>query len=66
MWNGIVVSIPLISGNSGPATAGQSEANHLGEGSTTISKESTLQANGGGNGGPLAGNAEGEDIVWSI
>ena len=34
---------------------------HLG--STTISKESTLQANGGGNGGPLAGNAEGEDIV---
>ena len=33
------------------------------EGPTTISKESTLQANGSGSGEPLTGNAEGEDIV---
>ena len=35
----------------------------ISKGSTTISKESTLQANGGGNGKPLTDNAEGEDIV---
>ena len=33
------------------------------EGSTTIPKGSTPQADGGGNGGPLTDNAEGEDIV---
>ena len=33
------------------------------EGSTTIPKGSTSQANGGGSGSPLTGNAEGEDIV---
>lgn len=32
-------------------------------GSTTISKESTSQADGDGNGGPLTVSAEGEDIV---
>ena len=31
--------------------------------STTISNESTSQANGDGSGSPLTGNAEGEDIV---
>lgn len=36
------------------------------EGSTTIAKASTLQANGNGNGEPLTDNAEGEDIVSSI
>ena len=43
---------------------------HLGLGSTTIentsndgSEQSTSQANGDGNGMPLTGNAEGEDIV---
>ena len=32
-------------------------------GSTTISKESTSQANGDGSGEPLTDNTEGEDIV---
>ena len=32
-------------------------------GSTTISKESTSQVDGDGNGGPLTVSAEGEDIV---
>ena len=36
---------------------------HLNLGSTTIPKGSTPQADGGGNGGPLTDNAEGEDIV---
>lgn len=44
---------------------------HLFESSTTIentsnldgSEQSTSQAKGDGNGGPLTGNAEGEDIV---
>lgn len=35
----------------------------LSEGSTTISKESTLQANGNGSGKLLTRNGEDEDIV---
>lgn len=38
----------------------------INKGSTTISKESTLQANGSGNGEPLTDIAEGEDIVSSL
>ena len=37
--------------------------NHRIKSSTTIPKGSTSQANGGGSGSPLTGNAEGEDIV---
>ena len=37
--------------------------NHRIKSSTTISKESTSQANGGGSGSPLTGYTEGEDIV---
>lgn len=37
--------------------------NHSIKSSTTIPKGSTSQANGGGSGSPLTGNAEGEDIV---
>ena len=40
-----------------------SQASNKDEGSTTISKESTLQAKGNGSGKPLTGKAEGEDIV---
>ena len=35
------------------------------KGSTTIPKGSTPQANGGGNGEPLAGKAEGEDVRYT-
>lgn len=42
----------------------QASSNNIeGEGSTTISKESTSQANGDGSEGPLTDNAEGDDIV---
>ena len=37
--------------------------NHSIKSSTTIPKGSTSQANGGGSGSHLTGNAEGEDIV---
>ena len=40
-----------------------SQASNIDEGSTTISKESTSQANGDGSGKPLTDKAEGEDIV---
>lgn len=39
--------------------------NHLNLGSETIPIGSTSQTNGGGSGGPLTDNAEGEDIVQS-
>jgi hypothetical protein len=38
----------------------------LKKGSTTIAKASTSQVYGDGNGEPLTGNAEGEDIVSSV
>jgi hypothetical protein len=38
----------------------------ISKGSTTISKESTSEANAGGNGKPLPSNVEGEDIVSSM
>lgn len=37
----------------------------IGEPSTTISQGSTLQAFGSGNGLPLTGHAEGEEIVFA-
>ena len=40
-----------------------SQADIISEGSTTISKESTLQANGSGSGKLLTRNGEDEDIV---